>query len=197
MHRAKSVEDYIKNKPHWSNALIKLRKVFLDLGLEETVKWGGPVYMHNKKNLVGLSGFKSFVSLWYFQGALLKDKKGLLVNAQEGVTKAQRQMRFSHIDEIDESIVIAYTQEAMANQNAGREIKANTKKPLIIPPELEQAFSRNSDLKTSFDSLTLSKRREYAEYISMAKREETRHSRFEKCIPMIMDSVGLSDKYRK
>ncbi len=196
MRKAKSVDEYISNKPKWSAALAKLREVFLEIGLDEGIKWGAPIYMHGQKNVVGLSGFKSFVSLWYFQGALLKDQKGLLVNAQEGVTKAQRQMRFSSIDEIDTRVVKAYTLEAIANQEAGKEIKADTQKPLVIPPELDQAFGNDPDLQAAFDVLTLSKRREYADYISLAKRQETRNSRLEKCIPMILDGVGLSDKYR-
>ena len=76
MYRAKSVNQYIQNQPHWAKALSKLRKALLELGLEETIKWGGPVYMYEKKNIVSIGGYKSFVSLWYYQGALLKDEKG-------------------------------------------------------------------------------------------------------------------------
>ncbi len=197
MYRAKSVDQYIQNQPQWAEALIKLRKIILDLGLEETVKWGGPVYMYEQKNIVSIGGYKSFVSLWYYQGALLKDGKGLLVNAQEGVTKAQRQMRFHHIDEINPAVVKAYTLEAIENQKAGREIKADTQKALIIPIELEHAFNSKSDLRANFDALSLSKRREYAEYIAAAKRDETKLKRLEKILPMILDGVGLSDKYRR
>ncbi len=196
MSRVKNVAQYLQNQPHWAEAIGKLRKVLLDLGLEETIKWGGPVYMYGKKNIVSIGGYKSFVSLWYFQGALLKDEKNLLVNAQEGVTKAQRQMRFVDDEDIDIEVVKAYTLEAIANQEAGMEIKANTKKPLVMPTELEQAFSRDSHLRSAFDALTLTKRREYAEYISTAKRQVTRQSRLEKTIPMIIRGVGLNDKYR-
>ena len=197
MLKAKNVDQYIQSKPHWAEAITKLRKILKELNLEETIKWGGPVYMYEKKNIVSIGGYKAFFSLWFYQGALLKDEKGLLVNAQEGVTKAQRQMRFQHVDEIDAGVVKIYTLEAIDNQKAGKEIKANTRKPLIIPAELEKALESHSNLRSSFETLTLSKRREYAEYISNAKRAETKLNRLEKIIPMILDGVGLSDKYRR
>ncbi|NQT61469.1 MAG: YdeI/OmpD-associated family protein [Candidatus Marinimicrobia bacterium] len=197
MYKATSVEQYIQNSPHWAEAISKLRKILLELDLEETIKWGGPVYMFEKKNIVSIGGYKSFVSLWYYQGALLKDEKDLLINAQEGVTKAQRQMRFHHIDEINATVVKSYTLEAIDNQKAGKEIKADTKKPLIIPEELEKVLKSHAKLRSSFDELSLSKRREYAEYISNAKRVETKLNRLEKITPMILDGVGLSDKYRR
>ncbi len=197
MLKAQNVDQYIQSQPHWAEAITKLRKILKELNLEETIKWGGPVYMYEKKNIVSIGGYKAFFSLWFYQGALLKDEKGLLVNAQEGVTKAQRQMRFQHVDEIDAGVVKIYTLEAIDNQKAGKEIKANTRKPLIIPAELEKALESHSNLRSSFETLTLSKRREYAEYISNAKRAETKLNRLEKIIPMILDGVGLSDKYRR
>ena len=197
MHNAKNVDQYIQNQPHWVEALIKLRKGLLELDLEETIKWGGPVYMYEKKNIVSIGGYKSFVSLWYYQGALLKDEKSLLVNAQEGVTKAQRQMRFHHLDEINTDIVKAYTQEAIANQIAGREIKADINKPVTVPDDLENALETHTNLRPRFDALTLSKKREYADYISNAKQTKTKLKRLEKIIPMIIDGAGLSDQYRR
>ena len=44
--------------------------------------------------------------------------------------------------------------------------------------------------------LTPGKQREYCEYIASSKREATKHSRLEKITPMILNSVGLNDKYK-
>ncbi len=76
MYKLESVDEYIQSHIKWSSGLKKVRKLMLDLGLEETIKWGAPTFMLDKKNVVGVVGFKSFLSLWYYQGALLKDKKG-------------------------------------------------------------------------------------------------------------------------
>lgn len=53
--------------------------------MEETNKWSAPVYTSNGKNIVGLGAFKSYTGLWFFQGALLKDEKKLLINAGNGL----------------------------------------------------------------------------------------------------------------
>ena len=44
--------------------------------------------------------------------------------------------------------------------------------------------------------MTLGKRKEYAAYVIEAKREETKVKRLEKIKPMILEGIGLNDKYR-
>lgn len=193
-----SVEAYITHKEQWAEALKLLRYLLLSTGMSESIKWGAPVYSLNGKNIVGLSAYKAYVGLWFFQGALLADEDAVLVNAQEGTTKAMRQWRFSSIVEIDEALVMQYVNEAIENQEQGREIKPiRKKKALIIPPELQQELAANPDFNTAFEGLSPSSQREYAEYIREAKRESTRWNRLMKIKPMVMNRQGLHDKYRK
>ena len=69
----------------------------LACALGETVKWGGPVYTANGRNVVGLAAFKSCFGLWFFDGARLADKDRVLVNAQEGKSKSMRQRQASDV----------------------------------------------------------------------------------------------------
>ncbi|MAT53505.1 MAG: hypothetical protein CMN32_03420 [Saprospirales bacterium] len=199
MKKVNKVEEYIEKHAEWATELNLLRQLISETELEETIKWGAPTYTLKGKNVVGLGAFKSYVGIWFFQGALLSDPKGLLINAQEGTTKALRQMRFQKLEEIDADTVTAYLHEAILNQKQGKRIKpakAGTK-PLIIPDELQNALNENADLKAAFESLSLSHKREYADYVGEAKREETRLRRLEKIIPMIMERISMNDKYRK
>ena len=121
----------------------------------------------------------------------------MLVNAQDGKTKALRQMRFTAESEIDEKTVTKYLKEAIENQMAGREIKSAVPvKKVIAPLELKNAFSKHQKLQTCFEALTPGRQKEYAEYISSAKQDDTRIRRLDKCIPMILAGVGLHDKYK-
>jgi len=95
--------------------------------------------------VVGLGAFKSHAGLWFFQGALLNDTHGKLINAQEGQTKALRQWRFQSMAEIDEKLVKLYVEEAVQNQKEGKAIKPDRNKPLIIPYELITALSENPE----------------------------------------------------
>lgn len=199
MKRAASVDQYISMGGEWQASLLLLREVLQSTSLEETVKWGMPVYTLNNKNVAGFSAFKGWTGIWFFQGVFLKDSEGVLINAQEGTTKGLRQWRFYSELEIREhrSLILDYVAEAIQNQKAGKEIKPERNKALIIPRDLEEALASNPLLKESFEALTLSKKREYAEHIGGAKREETRQQRLQKVMPMILEGIGLSDKYRK
>ncbi len=199
MRRFKTVDDYIINPAWagWQDTLTQLREILLSTELEETVKWGSPVYTFGGKNIVGLGAFKSFVSLWFFQGTFLKDERKKLINAQEGKTKALRQWRFNAGDEIDADLVKAYVFEAIENQKQGKEIKPAKNQKLVIPLEMQNILNQNKALFGQFNELSISCKREYAEYISEAKREDTKMRRLEKIIPMIMEKAGLNDKYKK
>ncbi len=191
------VDDYIGKKEQWSKELALLRNTLLELPVEETIKWGAPTYTFEGKNVVGLAAFKNYCGLWFFQGGLLKDTHKVLMNAQEGKTKAMLQWRFPTIKEIDTKLIKAYVLEAIENQKQGKEIKPQrNKKPLIIPELLQNELAINFSLKENFESFSLSKKREYADYISEAKREATKQSRLEKIIPMILEKKGLHDKYK-
>ena len=191
------IEEYISKKEKWKTELELLRSVFSNLPVDETIKWGAPTYVFNNKNIVGLAAFKNYCGLWFFQGSLLKDKHKVFINAQEGKTKAMLQWRFHSLEEIDVDLVKEYVLEAIENAKAGKEIKPDrSKKELKIPSELNNEFKLNTKFKKQFDALSNSKQREYANYISEAKREQTKKKRLEKIKPMIISGVGLHDKYK-
>ncbi|PTX42223.1 uncharacterized protein YdeI (YjbR/CyaY-like superfamily) [Christiangramia gaetbulicola] len=192
----KSVEEYISCHSYWEEELRQLHEMMLTTELEPTIKWGAPVYTIDGKNVVGIGAFKNHYGIWFFNGALLKKNTALLVNAQEGKTKALRQIKFEKGDEINTSILLPYIKEAIQNQKEGIEIKPAKQKELIVPPELSSAFKKDPELKSAFKKLSPGKQREYADHISEAKREATRQSRLEKVIPMIKSGVGLNDKYK-
>lgn len=191
------VDDYILSNSKWQKELELLRKILLELPLEEDIKWGIPAYIYKKKNILGLSAFKNYCGIWFHHGVFLKDEAKVLINAQEDKTKGMRQMRFNSFDEIDTELVKLYVLESMDNSEAGKEIKPkrNTN-PVVIPDELKNEFSKSDKLKSIFNELSMSKQREFCDYISSAKREATKQSRLEKIIPMILNRIGLHDKYR-
>ncbi|MDP2540547.1 hypothetical protein CSC81_03185 [Tenacibaculum discolor] len=191
------VTQYIQDKSNWAQELNLLRSVFLDLPVEETIKWGAPVYFYKGKNIVGLSAFKNYCGLWFFQGSFLTDKEEVLVNAQEGKTQAMRQWRFNQLDEINTVLIKRYVLEAIKNSEEGKELKPkkNTK-PLVTPENLQLELDKNDRLNETFSEFTLSKQREFTDYISEAKRETTKEKRLVKIIPMILNGIGLYDKYK-
>ena len=173
--------------------------MILNTGLEETIKWGGPCYTFDGTMIVGMGAFKNFVSLWFYQGVFLDDYKKKLINAQENVTKALRQWRFTSAADIrtDSKIIKAYIEESIKNEKAGKRIKPDMNKPLKIPPLLQEMIEKDTNFSNKFNSFSVAKQREFADYISEAKRDDTKVKRLEKITPMIHDGIGLHDKYKK
>lgn len=186
---------WIKND-QWTEEIGLLRAIVLKTELVETTKWGGEVYTINNKNVLGIGGFKNYCTLWFWNGVFLKDEAKVLVNANEGVTKALRQWRFTSADEIDEKLILRYINEAIANEKAGLSIKPEKKEAL--PCEFFQAaLDKDKTLKTAFEKFTPGKQKEFWEYMATAKQEKTKVTRLEKITPMIMEGRGLNDQYRK
>jgi uncharacterized protein YdeI (YjbR/CyaY-like superfamily) len=197
MKKANSVEEYIEKHEKWTDALLVLQNIMLSTELEETIKWSAPVYTINGKNVLSIGAFNNHFGIWFFNGVFLKDKHKLLRNAQDGKTKAMRQLKFTAFEQIDKVIITTYVNEAIVNQKLGKELKPNrNKKEAIIPPELQDTLNNNITLKKHFETLSPSKQREYCEYIASAKQEATKVSRLEKIKPMILKGVGLHDKYK-
>ncbi len=197
MEKVTSVEEYIERHPVFKNELELLREIINSTELKETIKWSSPVYTLNNKNVIGLGAFKHHFGIWFFNGVFLKDEHKVLVNAQKDKTKALRQLRFQTITDIDKNLVLNYVKEAIENQKLGKELKPKRHtKSLSMPLELKDLISDNAAFKTSFESLTTYKQREYCEYISSAKREITKQTRMEKIIPLVLQGIGLNDKYR-
>jgi uncharacterized protein YdeI (YjbR/CyaY-like superfamily) len=180
---------------NWSEELELLKSVIVKTELVETTKWGGIVYVLNGKNILGIGGFKNYFTIWFFNGALLLDKKKALVNAQEGFTKSLRQWRFSSKEEVDEAAVLEYINEAIANEKQGKNSKPQKKEP-IISELFQKELDADANLADAFLKFSPYKQYEFLEYIETAKREETKRSRIEKIKPMIKDNIGLNDKYR-
>lgn len=196
MEMARSVDEFIIKNEQWQEELIHLRQLLVSSEMEETVKWGFPVYTVDGKNVVGLGSFKSYFGLWFNQGVFLKDKKKKLINANKAETAGMRQWRFNSFDEMDDDLIKAYIQEAIENQKAGKMIKPQ-KRELVIPEELQSALDEDSVLLEHFDSFTEYKKKEFCNHIASAKRAETRMSRLAKMKLLIMSGIGVNDKYRR
>lgn len=184
-----------KYSSQWEEELLLLKSIIDKTELKETTKWGGPVYVYEKKNVVGLGGFKDYFTIWFFNGVFLKDEKKRLINAQEDITKSLRQWRFTSKEEVNEKEILEYIAEAIENEKQGKIIKPS-KKEMIVSELLNAEMTKNSDLKSAFEKFSPYKQYEFLEYIETAKQEKTKLSRIEKVIPMILGNIGLNDKYR-
>ena len=179
----------------WEEELLFLKSIIDKTELVETIKWGAPIYVYNKRNVIGLGGFKDYFTIWFLNGVFLKDEKKRLINAQEDKTKSMRQWRFTSKDEVNEKEVLEYILQAIENEKQGKIIKPS-KKEAIVSELLQKEMDLSPSLAEAFQKFSPYKQYEFLEYIETAKQEKTKLSRIEKVIPMILENVGLNDKYR-
>jgi uncharacterized protein YdeI (YjbR/CyaY-like superfamily) len=187
------VDAYLRQARTWREETRELRRIALECGLTEELKWGKPCYTFQESNIVILQGFKAHCDLMFCKGALLRDPKGVLRKPGEN-SQAARQIRFIHVQEIVgmERVLKAYIHEAIEAEKAGLEVHFK-RTPEPIPGELQNKLDEVPALKAAFGALTPGRQRAYILYFSAAKQSKTRAARVEKCMRAILNGKGLND----
>jgi uncharacterized protein YdeI (YjbR/CyaY-like superfamily) len=188
------VDWYFSKAGRWQTAIQKLRTIALDCNLVEELKWGCPCYTFQNSNIVLIHVFKEYCALLFFKGALLKDKKGILIQQTENV-QAARQIRFTDVQQVAklEKTIKTYIYNAVEVEEAGLKVPLKKTAAFKMPEEFQAKLNKNSALKTAFYALTPGRQRGYLLYFSSAKQSKTRESRVEKCIKQILAGKGLED----
>lgn len=188
------VDAFLAGVDRWRPELEALREMALDCGLTEELKWGQPCYLFQSSNIAILGGFKEYVALSFFKGALLKDPLGILVQQTQNV-QAGRQLRFTSTGTVakQEEVIKAYLREAMEIEKAGLTVPAEKRTELAIPDELQRKFQENPALQQAFLTLTPGRQRGYLFHFLGAKQSKTRESRIDKYTPKILEGKGIDD----
>ncbi len=180
----------------WEKELKDLRKIILATGLKEEAKWGMPCYTHEGKNILILSAFKEYCAVSFFKGSLLKDPHGILVQPTEN-SSANRMFRFTDLEKITELVpfIKDYITEAVEIEKAGLKVESRPVNNYPIPHEFQAELDRDPVLKAAFYELTPGRQKGYLLHFSQPKQSKTREARIEKCIPRILDGIGLNDRF--
>ena len=188
------VDWFFDKATQWQKEFEKLRKIILDCGLTEELKWGCPCYTFENKNIVLIHGFKEYCAILFFKGALLNDTDGILIQQTENVQSA-RQARFTSVQEVvrKERIVKVYIYEAIEVERVGLQVKYKKTKDFKIPEEFQSKLDKMPALKTAFNELTPGRQRAYIFYFSQPKQSKTRTARVEKYLKQILNGKGLDD----
>jgi len=188
------VDWFFAKDTQWQKEYEKLRKIILDCGLIEELKWGCPCYTFENTNIVLIHGFKEYCALLFFKGALLNDPNDLLIQQTKNVQSA-RQIRFTNAREIVkmEKILKAYVYEAIEVERAGLKVKLKKTSEFKIPEEFQKRLDKSTALKKAFDALTPGRQRAYIFYFSQAKQSKTREARVEKYLKQILNGKGIDD----
>lgn len=188
--------DFYFDKPgRWQQEIALMRSIAQDCGLTEELKWGCPCYTVDGRNVVLIHVFKDYCAFLFFNGALLKDAKKILVQQSANV-QAARQARFTDTATVERqsAILKTYIREAAALEKAGKRVVLKAVEEFEVVPEFQEYLDGAPDVKAAFAKLTPGRQRAYLLNFSSAKQSKTRIARIEKCIPAILAGKGLNDE---
>ena len=194
------VSTYIKDAAPFARPILRhIRKVVHAAcpDVEETMKWGMPMFTYHGI-LCFMAGFKQHVGLGFWKG-------GRVVKA--GDNQAGSAMgQFGRLTEVGQlpspRVLTRYVREAMRINESGvgtpaKKAARRVKPAPRTPPDLRAGLERNAKAQAAWDSSSPSHRREYVEWITEAKRPETRARRVRTTVEWLTEGKSRNWKYEQ
>lgn len=178
----------------WERGLRDLRRICLDCGLIEEVKWAHPCYMKAGRNIAIIGAFRGDFRLGFFDAALMKDPDGVL-QKQGANARHANMMRFVDNAQVSEMepVIRAYLAEAAGYAEAGLK-PPQDERDIDLPDELVEALAADAELSEAFDRLTPGRQKSYVIGLSSAKKSETRVARIAKFREKIIAGKGALER---
>lgn len=162
----------------------------------ETMKWSFPHFEY-KGMLCSMASFKQHAVFGFWKGSLVLPAEINATRAPEGMGHFGKLTKVSDLPPKRE--LIGYIKKAMALNDEGVKVSQRRKtgpaKPVRVPPDLGAALKKNKKAQTTFDAFSPSHRREYVDWITEAKREETRARRVATAVEQLADGKPHNWKY--
>jgi uncharacterized protein YdeI (YjbR/CyaY-like superfamily) len=178
----------------WIDGLNHLRRICLDLGLEETVKWAHPCYLHAGRNIALFGAFRDDFRLSFMNPGLLEDTEGVL-EPQGPNSRTPSMIRFTAVGQVaeQEPVIRAYLRQLMDHAEAGTRPPKQDRE-IDMPDELTEALDADPELAEAFQALTPGRRKSYFYALNQAKQSATRVARIEKLRGRIVAGKGALER---
>ena len=178
----------------WIDGLKTLRRICIDLGLRETVKWAHPCYMHGGRNIAIFGAFRTDFRLSFMNAGLLSDTEGAL-EPQGPNSQTPSMIRFTGVGQVGEMepVIRAYLRQLMDHAEAGTR-SAKVEREVDMPEELTDALDADPELASAFHALTPGRRKSYMFNLNQARQPATRIARIEKFRGRIIAGKGAMEQ---
>lgn len=190
------IDSYIKKSAEFARPILKHLRELVHLGcpeVEETIKWSMPAFDY-KGLLCGMAAFKQHATLNFWKSEFVIGK-----NRQK---EAMGQFgRITSLKDLPpDKVLLGYIQKAATLNERGikiprARIRPGQKRELAVPEYLATALTKDKEARTNFENLSYSHKREYVEWLTEAKREETRQKRLETALAWIAEGKPRNWKY--
>lgn len=164
-------------------------------GVEETMKWSFPHFTYHGM-LASMASFKAHCAFGFWKGALIV--------SPDDNRSSEAMGHFGRITALSDlppkKVLMGYLKKAMQLNEERIKLERRSptsRKPLPVPAELKRALARNTNAAATFESLSPSHRREYSEWISEAKSEETKQRRLKTAVEWMAEGKPRHWKYTR
>jgi uncharacterized protein YdeI (YjbR/CyaY-like superfamily) len=167
--------------------------------VEEVMKWSFPHFIYQGENLCSMAAFKKHCAIGFWKASLMKDER-LMKNAREESSMGHLGKITSLDDLPADKELTGFIREAMKLNEDGIKIKKPVKaekKELIVPEFIKNALRKNQKAMEIFEKFSHSHKKEYIEWITEAKTEETRVRRMNTALEWIAENKTRNWKYIK
>ncbi|MEO8413398.1 MAG: YdeI/OmpD-associated family protein [Ginsengibacter sp.] len=164
--------------------------------VEETIKWGFPHFGY-KGMLCSMASFKQHCAFGFWKTALMKDVKELSDKNEYAMGHLGKIMRREDLP--PDKKITSWIKEAVKLNDSNVKLPAREKispvKGIEIPEVLQKALDKNKAAAIAFTGFSPSHQREYIEWITEAKTEETKNKRIATTIEWVTEGKSRNWKY--
>jgi uncharacterized protein YdeI (YjbR/CyaY-like superfamily) len=193
----KRVDAYIDKSAEFARPILReLRDIVHEAcpEAEETIKWGFPHFDY-KGMLCSMAAFKQHCAFGFWKSELvLRDNKSPDAMGQFG--------RLTSVKDLPtRRVLIGYIKKAQELNDAG--IKAARPKPraekkeLVVPEYFTAALKKNKKALATFEGFPYSHKKEYVQWVTEAKTDETRQRRLATSVEWLAEGKSRNWKYER
>jgi uncharacterized protein YdeI (YjbR/CyaY-like superfamily) len=192
--RDKRIDAYIDDAEDFAKPILtRIRAIVHEAcpDCEETLKWGHPSFMY-RRILCGTAAFKEYCAFHFWKGALIIDN----ANGDQMWGQLGKLTRISDLP--PKKTLVGYIEKAMELNELGTKVPKRPAKPrkeLVMPEPFMAAIKKNKKALAGFEAFSPSHRREYIEWITDAKGEDTRARRIAQAVEWMAEGKPRNWKY--
>ena len=194
------VDAYIADSAEFARPILKQLRKAVHAGcpeVEETLKWSFPHFMY-KGILCSMASFKAHCAFGFWKGKLLEDKLGNVPKMKEPAMGDFGRVT-SLADLPEEKFLIRLVREAVELNDKGVKHPARSKprgeRKLEVPKYFLDAVKKSRKALTTFEGFNYSNKKEYVEWVTEAKGEQTRQRRLETAVAWMAEGKPRNWKY--
>ena len=193
--RDKRVDSYIAKAPDFAKPILTYIRDAAHEGCpecEEDLKWRNPAFVYNGL-LAGMAAFKEHCVFGFWKGELVTGER-----TPDGEQSMAMYRKVSSLDDLPpKKKLVAWFKKAKELNDSGAKAPRVTKpkKALDEPDYFLAAIKENKKALATYERFSPSHKREYIEWITDAKGEDTRARRIKQALEWMAEGKARNWKY--